>query len=68
VAKSISLSEQIKQHILADRRSRYELAQISGVAESTLSRFVHGERAISQDAMNRIGKVLRLKVIRTEKK
>ncbi len=57
------VSDQIREAILKADVSRYELAKVTGVSQSTLSRFVRGDRAgLSFDALDRIGLYLGLKI------
>jgi transcriptional regulator with XRE-family HTH domain len=49
--------------------SRYELSKKSGVSQSSLSKFVLGQRpGLSFDAMDRIGKVLELRLVGKQKR
>jgi transcriptional regulator with XRE-family HTH domain len=57
------LSDQIREAILKADVSRYELAKETGVSQSTLSRFVRGDRpGLSFDALDRIGLYLGLSI------
>jgi len=57
------LSQQIRDAILKADVSRYELAKETGVSQSTLSRFVRGDRpGLSFDALDRIGLYLGLSI------
>ena len=62
------LSDQLREAIDAAGVSRYEIARQTGVSETTLCRFVSGERGISVDAMDRIGQYLGLSIVRPKKK
>lgn len=57
------LSDQIRAAILKAAVSRYELAKATGVSQSTLSRFVRGDRpGLSFEALDRIGLYLGLRI------
>lgn len=56
------LSEQLREAIEKAGVSRYEIAKQTGVSETTLCRFVSGERGISVDAMDAIGQYLGLSI------
>jgi transcriptional regulator with XRE-family HTH domain len=57
------LSEQLREAIEKSPMSRYELSKKSGVSQSTLSKFVLGQRpGLSFDALDRIGRVLELQL------
>jgi hypothetical protein len=63
------LSEQLREAIEKVPMSRYELSKKSGVSQSSLSKFVLGQRpGLSFDAMDRIGKVLELRLVGKQKR
>ncbi len=62
------LSDQLRREILAADVSRYEISRETGISESTLSRFVTGERGISVEAMDAIGLYLGLAIVRPTRK
>ena len=62
------LSEQLREAIEKAGVSRYEIAKQTGVSETTLCRFVSGERGISVDAMDAIGQYLGLSIVRSKKR
>lgn len=62
MAKVKKLSEQIREAILKADVSRYVIAKETGVDQPALSRFVHGERGLSLDALDRIGLYLGLSI------
>lgn len=62
MAKAKKLSEQVRDAILQADVSRYAIAKATGVSQPTLSRFVHGERGLSIDALDRIGLYLGLSI------
>lgn len=64
--KRTKLSEQLKRAIAESGKTRYRIAQESGVSEAALSRFVNGERGLNLASLDALGKVLGLEmVIRT---
>jgi transcriptional regulator with XRE-family HTH domain len=57
------LSEQLRDAIKRCHYSRYEISRRTGVSQSSLSKFVLGQRpGLSFDAMDKIGKLLRLSI------
>ncbi len=59
------LSEQLRDAIEKAGITRYELSKISGVSQSTLSKFVLGTRpGLSFDAMDRVGLALGLVIVK----
>jgi transcriptional regulator with XRE-family HTH domain len=56
------LSEQVRQAILKAGVSRYRIAKETGVDQPALSRFVHGERGLSIEALDAIGLYLGLSI------
>lgn len=57
------MSDQLRRLVESCGLSRYELAKRTGVDESALSRFVHGERGLSMEALDAIGMALGWDVI-----
>ncbi|NQU21052.1 MAG: helix-turn-helix transcriptional regulator [Candidatus Nealsonbacteria bacterium] len=65
------LSDQLRQIVVKCGKSRYQIGKETGIDESALSRFVHGERGLSMAAMDRLGMCLGLQIVtgsRTTKK
>jgi len=62
------LSDQLREAIDKAGVSRYEIAKQTGVSETTLCRFVSGERGISVDAMDAIGQYLGLSIVGQKKR
>lgn len=59
-----TLSQQLREAIEKSPMSRYELSKKSGVSQSTLSKFVLGQRpGLSFDALDRVGRVLALRLV-----
>ncbi len=53
----------LRQAIRTTDKSRYRLAQETGIAESALSRLMSGERGLSIDAAERLAEALELQII-----
>ena len=62
------LSDQLREAIKKAGVSRYSIAKQTGVSETTLCRFVSGERGISVDAMDAIGQYLGLSIVSQKKR
>jgi len=56
-----SLSDQLRGIIARCGLSRYEIAKRSGVDASQLHRFVNGTGRLTNDSLDKIGRVLRLR-------
>ena len=61
--KTVPLTEQLRQAILTSGQTRYVIAKATGVGQDTLSRFIHGERGLSMDAMDAVGQYLGLQLV-----
>jgi len=57
------ISEQLRLAVERSPLSRYELAKRTGVEQASLSRFVHGKCGLSQDAIDALGKLLKLRLV-----
>ena len=57
------MSERIRAEIERSDVSRYRLWQETGIAESTLSRFVSGERGLSMEALDALFEFFDLDVV-----
>ncbi len=58
-----TLSDQLRQAILNSGESRYQIANATGLGEAALSRFVHGERGLSLESVDRIATYLHLRIV-----
>ena len=58
-----TLIDQIRQAVLDADMTRNEISRQTGVDKASLSRFVHGERGLSNEAINLIGKLLKLEIV-----
>jgi transcriptional regulator with XRE-family HTH domain len=65
---STPFSEQLRHAVNESPMSRYRIAQLTGIAESTLSLFVRGERGLSLDSIDRLMEVLKLEIKSTKRK
>lgn len=63
-----TLSDQIRDAILNAGVSRYRIAKETGVDQPALSRFVHGERGLSIEALDAIGLYLGLVIVKKQPK
>ncbi len=59
----IPLSDQIRQVIVDCGQTRYAISQATGIAESTLSRFVAGERGLPMKTLDKLADYLDLHIV-----
>lgn len=64
--KPAKLSDQIRHLIETSDKTRYRIAQETGISEATLSRFVTGRGNLSMRALDLVGQSLGLKIVRDE--
>lgn len=57
------MSDQVRRIVESCGLTRYRIAHLAGIHESTLSRFIAGQRALSSDALDKLGQVLDLEVV-----
>ncbi len=57
------LLDEIRDAIEASGKTRYRIAQESGIAESVLSRLMSGERGLSIDTLEQMADYLGLEII-----
>ncbi len=64
------LTEQLRQAIRDCGQTRYAIFKATGIGQEVLSRFVHGERGLSMEVMDKLGLYLglRITVEKTRKK
>jgi hypothetical protein len=60
--KRIPLSGQIRQALASCEHSRYAISQATGIAESTLSRFMAGERGLPMKTLDKLADYLDLHI------
>ena len=58
-----SLSNQLRQIIKDDPRSRYALCQAASLDPSQMHRFLHGTGRLTTDSLDRLGEVLGLRFV-----
>lgn len=58
----MSISDQLRRIIESSGQSWYRIAIESGVQQSSLSRFMRGERGLTTDSLDKIGAVLGLEL------
>lgn len=62
-AKPASFSDQVRTAIETSGLSRYRLAQLSGVEQAVLSRFMAGKRGIGTSTLDKLAVVLNLELV-----
>ena len=62
------LLDGIRDAIEASGKTRYRIAQESGIAESVLSRLMSGERGLSIDALETLADYLGLEIVMRPKR
>ncbi len=62
------LLDEIRDAIEASGKTRYRIAQESGIAESMLSRLMSGERGLSIDALETLADYLGLEIVMRPKR
>jgi transcriptional regulator with XRE-family HTH domain len=50
----VNITETLRTAIQRTDVSRYEIAKATGIAQSALSRFIHGERGLDGDSINKL--------------
>lgn len=58
--KYLRITEQLRQAIIADHKTRYRISQETGVTEAALSRFVNQKGGLSPESIDKIGECLGL--------
>ena len=66
--KRATLLDQIRQAVDDCGESRYRISQQTGIDQSALSRFVSGERALREDALNLLAEYLQLEIVKRKRK
>ena len=65
----MKLSDRLRRIIDGCGQTRYAIAKSTGIAESTLSRFMSGERGLPMKTLDRLADYLGLEiVVRTKRK
>ena len=63
VRKRLLLSDELRREVDASGLSRYRICRELGLAESTLSRFMSGERGLTMKCLDRLAALLDLHVV-----
>jgi transcriptional regulator with XRE-family HTH domain len=58
----MKLSDQIRRAVAHCGQTRYAIAKATGVSQSTLSRFVNGERGLPMDTLDILAEYLDLRI------
>lgn len=66
--KHKSISDQLRQVIDDSGLSRYQIAKETGIDESALCKFYNGQRGLSMEALDALGRVLELTIIMQRKR
>ena len=66
--KQHSFSEQLRQAIDQDERSRYRISMETGIPQGQLSRFMHGKGGLSLRSVDRLCSCLELTIAVREQK
>jgi predicted transcriptional regulator len=61
--KAITFTDQLRQIVDDCGMTRYQLSKESGIDETTLCRFVHGERCLSEKNLDKLGRYLGLRIV-----
>jgi len=61
--RAITFTDQLRQIVETCGMTRYQLSKESGIDETTLCRFVHGERCLSERNLDKLGGCLSLRVV-----
>ena len=56
------LSDQIRRSIETCGMTRYRISKETGIDQSNLSRFIHGEVGLSMDSLDRLADLLNLNI------
>jgi len=59
---SQSFSEQLRQAVRDSKMTRYRISWLTGIAESTLCKFIQGERGLSLASIDRLMDALNLEI------
>jgi transcriptional regulator with XRE-family HTH domain len=60
--RGIKLSDQIRRAVEGCGQTRYAIAKATGIAESTLSRFIAGERGLPMNTLDQLADYLELSI------
>jgi len=57
------MTDQLRKAIDDSGLTRYRIAQDTGIDESTLAKFYHAKRGLSQDSLDRLFEYLGLRIV-----
>ncbi len=57
------LSDQLRRIIEDTPMTRYRIGKLTGIDQAVLSKFVRGERGLSTDSWDRLGELLKLRLV-----
>ncbi len=63
MARRTKLSEQLREVIRTCGLTRYRISKELGFSEATLSRFMHRKAGLSMETLDRLGELLRLRLV-----
>ncbi len=68
MARTKSLTDQIRDAVKASKLSHYRLCKETGIDKASMSRFMSRERhGLSIDALNRLAALLKLRIVSDQK-
>lgn len=62
-ARSKKMSDQLRHIINSGPLTRYRVSKDSGVDASQISRFMNGTGRLTTDSLDKVGKVLKLRIV-----
>ena len=63
MSKHVPLSDQLRRAVLDCGKTQYRVAQETGIDKTALFRFLTGERGVSMQVMDTLGKYLGLRIV-----
>jgi len=64
--RSNNLTDQLRAAVAGSGRSLGDLARATGIDKSALSRFINGQRGVSMQALDALGRCLGLQIVANE--
>ena len=58
-----TIIDQMRQAVLDSAMTRYQISKLTDIHQASLSRFVYGERGLSEEALNSLGELLNLEIV-----
>jgi hypothetical protein len=68
MAKQTTISQQLRQAILASEKSRYRIWKETGVSQASLCKFVAGTTGLTTEHIDTIGQCLGLELVKAKRK